>query len=189
MSNMETLLEKARRHYQRADLHRHFRGDMDRVTKAQVALDTAEDAMLALSNYESGGIGSDDGEKYLKLYGFLQAIFLQQDAIRELYRLFVGNFAEPPDASAWKQLRELRNLTVGHPIEKGRGKEPRRRTFITRVSLKSDGFDYQVWHQGTLNTSFKSADLSALYAAYEKEASSSLRKIVTGLSRAPDVCR
>ena len=187
MSNIETLLEDARRHYQRADLHRHFNADMDRVTKAQVALDAAEDTMLALSNYESGGIGSDDGEKYLRLYGCLQAVFVQQDAIRELHRLFVGDFAEPADISAWKQLRELRNLTNGHPIEKGLGKQQRSRTFITRVSLRSDGFDYQVWHQGTGNTSFESADLSALYATYEKEAALYLKKIIAALSCVPDI--
>jgi len=187
MSNIETLLEEARQRYHRADLHGHFGGDMDRVAKAQVALDTAEDTMLALSNYERGGIGSDDGEKYLKLYGFLQATFLQQDAIRELYRLFIGNLDEPADASAWKQLRELRNLTVGHPIEKGQGKEPRRRTFITRFSLEAGSFDYQVWHQGTGETSFESADLSALYTAYKKEATFLRIKTLTGLSRAPDI--
>ncbi len=134
----------------------------------------------------AGGIGSDDGEKYLRLYGFLQAIFLQQDAIRELHQLFAGNFAKPADASAWKRLRELRNLTVGHPIEKGRETEPRRRTFITRVSLETDGLDYQVWYQGTRETSFESADLSTLYTAYEKEAASFLEKVLTGLSNAPD---
>ncbi len=34
--------------------------------------------MLALSNYESVGTGSDEGEKYLRLYfiGFLRATFL-----------------------------------------------------------------------------------------------------------------
>jgi hypothetical protein len=160
---------------------------MDRVTKAQVALDTAEDTMLALSNYEGGDIGSDDGEKYLKLYGFLQAIFLQQDAIRELHRLFVGDFAEPASTSAWKQLRELRNLTIGHPIEKGLVRQQRRRTFITRVSLRRGGFDYQVWHQGTGNTSFEVADLSTLYATYENEAAFYLKKITATLSRMPDI--
>src|SRR5690348_9719099 len=106
-SAVESLLEAMRQHYHRVDLHQHFNGDMDRVTKAQVALDTAEDAMLALSNYQSRDIGSADGEKYLKLYGFLQAVFLQQDAIKELHRLFVGAFAQPGITSAWKQLREL----------------------------------------------------------------------------------
>lgn len=187
MSDVENLLQAARKHYERADLYGYFSGNNDRLTTAQVALDTAEDAMLALSHYEMKGIGSDNGEKYLRLYGFLQAAFLQQDAIRELHRLFVGNFTEPTGTSAWKQLRELRNLTVGHPVEKGRGKEPRKRTFITQVSLETDGFDYQVWHQGTGKTSFETAGLSTLYAGYKKEAASFLREILTGLSRAPDI--
>jgi hypothetical protein len=161
---------------------------MDRVTTAQVALDTAEDTMLALSNYENGRTGSDDGEKYLRLYGFLQAIFLQQDAIKKLHELFVGNFTELADTSAWKQLRELRNLTVGHPIEKGQGKQPRRRAFITRISLETDGFDYQVWHQETGTFSFERADLSAIYATYKQEAVSLLGSILTGISGAPDYC-
>lgn len=134
-SNVDVLLGEVRKHYGRVDLYQHFSQDMDRVTKAQVALDTAEDAMLAISNYEGGDVDSDDGEKYLKLYGFLQAVFLQQDAIKELHELFVGKFAEPGKASNWRRIRELRNLTVGRPIEKGRRKEPRQRTFITRVSV------------------------------------------------------
>ena len=184
IKRIETLLDKAREQYHRADLHHHFKGDMDRVSAAQVALDTAEDAMLALSNYKRKGIGSDDGEKYLRLYGFLQAVILQQDAIRKLYEIFVGGFTEP---TAWKQLRELRNLTVGHPVEKGRVKQPRRRTFITRISVETNNFDYQVWHQGTQKTSFESANVSTLYDGYETEAALFLKQIITGLSGLPNI--
>lgn len=188
MSDIDNLLEEARNHYQRADLYHYFSGDSDRVTTAQVALDTAEDTTLALSHYENEGIGLDEGEKYLRLYGFLQAIFLQQDAIKKLHELFVGSFTEPADTSAWKQLRELRNLTVGHPTEKGQGNQPRRRAFITRISLETDGFDYQVWHQETGKFSFERADLSAIYAVYKKEAVSFLGKVLAGVSGAPDYC-
>jgi hypothetical protein len=186
MSSIEDLLEQARRRYERASLYDYFNQDRDRLATAQVALDTAEDTMLALSHYDSEGIGSDDGEKYLRLYGFLQAIFLQQDAIEELCTLFAGNLAEPVDTSAWKRLRELRNLTVGHPIEKGRGKVPRKRTFITRVSLETDGFDYQVWNQDTTDFSFERADLLAIYAAYKQEATALLKNVLAGLSCVPD---
>jgi hypothetical protein len=86
MSDIDKLLEEARKHYHRANLYRHLGGDSDRTTTAQVALDTAENAMLALSHYEKEGIGSDIGEKYLRLYGFLEAVYLQQDAIKELLR-------------------------------------------------------------------------------------------------------
>jgi hypothetical protein len=144
---------------------------------------------LALSHYEKVGIGSDIGEKYLRLYGFLEAVYLQQDAIKELYTVFVGNFLEPATTSAWTQLRELRNLTAAHPVEKGRGKQPRKRTFITQVSLESDGFDFQVWHQETSEVSFERADLAAIYSGYKEEAASVLEKIVAELALAPDYSR
>jgi hypothetical protein len=186
MSDIDKLLEAARKHYERADLYRHLGQDSDSITKAQVALDTAEDAMQALSHYEKAGIGSDIGEKYLRLYGFLEAIYLQQDAMAELHRIFVGKLAEPAASSAWSQLRDLRNLTAAHPIEKGLRNEPRKRTFITQVSLESDGFDFQVWHQETSEISFERADLSALYSAYKEEAAWILERIVAELTVAPD---
>jgi hypothetical protein len=57
---------------------------------------------------------------------------------------------------------------------------------ITQVSLESDGFDFQVWHQETSDVSFERADLAALYSAYKEEAASFLEKIVAGLAVAPD---
>src|SRR2546428_5443317 len=65
------------------------------------------------------GLGSKDGEKYLRLYGFFQAVVLQQDAIRYLYKEFVGRELKYSRPSGWNQIRELRNLTAGHPIKCG----------------------------------------------------------------------
>jgi hypothetical protein len=183
MSSLENLLEQARGHYQRVNLYRHFQQDMDRVIAAQVALDTAEDTMLALEHYRSEGIGSDEGEKYLRLYGFLQAIFLQQDAIAKLHELFVGGSpAKPADETAWMELRKLRNLTVGHPVEKGCRKEPRRRTFINRIRLETDNFEYQVWDKGRADFSFECIDPLAKYAAYKQEAAALLQGVLTRLA-------
>lgn len=68
--------------------------------------------------FESSGIGQDDGEKYLKLYGLLQAVILQQDSIRELYGIFVGENLISNSNPALENIRQFRNLTAGHPIEK-----------------------------------------------------------------------
>src|SRR5262245_19724061 len=145
MSDLEQLLKTAREQSERVDLHRHFSGREDDVASAQVALDTAEDAMLALSCYDGAGIGASEGEKYLRLYGFLQAIVLQQDSLWKLHELFIRKPQLLPN-SGWDRLRELRNLTTGHPIEHG-GKQKAERAFITRVSLANAGFRYQVWRK------------------------------------------
>jgi hypothetical protein len=55
-----------------------------------VALDTAEDAAEAMIAYEGTPFQTDAfGENYLRLYGFLQAVFLQQDALAELNKRYL----------------------------------------------------------------------------------------------------
>ena len=184
MSDLQDLLDRARDHYMRVDLHKYFLGRADDITAAQVALDTAEDAMLALSSYESHGIGATDGEKYLRLYGFLQAAYVQQDSIKKLYKLFVGPWSDPPRDSAWARLRDLRNLTVGHPVERGKN-QAIRRVFITRMSLETEGFDYQIWNKETGQTIFERADLDSTYREYKREAVALLEKVLENLSTGP----
>jgi len=81
-------------------------------------MDTLGDSCLAPGYYEASRIGKEDGKKYLKLYGLLQAIFLQQDSIRQLDRVFLGGDLQPDSDSAWKKIKDLCNLTVGHPIDR-----------------------------------------------------------------------
>ena len=60
-----------------------------------VCMDTLEDTMSAVDYYFNYGIGNEIGERYIKLYGLLQSIQVQQDAIRELYKVFghIYNFS------------------------------------------------------------------------------------------------
>jgi hypothetical protein len=186
MSDLESVLTQIRdKHFHRIDLSLFFEEDSDKITCAQISLDVAEDAMAAISCFLSGGIGSGVGERYLRLYGVLQAVFLQQDAILTLCKLFLGSRTEPGAPSAWKELRSLRNLTVGHPIERGTG-EHVRRSFVTQISLTNDGFDYQVWHKHTSAFSFERADLVKLLMVYAKEAAQSLEGLLPVLNAAID---
>ena len=158
VSDLENVLSEIRlNHFHRIDLSLFFKEDYDKVTTAQVSLDVAENSMAAISCFFSRGIGNDVDEKYLRLYGVLQAVFLQQDVAAMLCRLFLGSWIEPELPSAWKTIRDLSNLTIGHPIERGKGHI--RRSFLTQISLQDDGFDYQVWHTDSLTFSFERAEL------------------------------
>jgi hypothetical protein len=74
--------------------------------------------------------------KYLGLYGLLQAFFVQQDALNTLYRTclnckidFEKNY---PDLF---RIREIRNITIGHPTNKGKNYY-----LISQVTLKKKGY-------------------------------------------------
>lgn len=145
------------------------------------AMDILDDTCLAIEDYESHGIGNSDSEKHLRLYGLLQGVFLQQDSIRYLHKAFVGTSLAPTHDSAWAEIRDLRNLTVGHPIEKKNG-QGITRCFISRVTIRSDGFQLIVWNKERNVDEIKSVDLRSLHERYKSEAVTFLESICKTLA-------
>ncbi len=158
---------------------RHFKAHLDEWNALCVAMDTLGDTCLALMYYEASGIGKEDSEKYLKLYGLLQAIFLQQDSIRQLNRVFLGSDLHPDSDSAWGKIRDVRNLTAGHPIE-NKHKVGTKRSFISRVTIRTEGFQILIWNSDKEQNEFKDVDLQSLYKQYKLEAVKHLESITKG---------
>lgn len=79
------------------------------------ALDTIEDAQLAIESYKTLK-PANHGERYLMLYGLLQAFILQQDAVAHLAQS-VGVASKRP--AVLDELRGIRNDVSGHPTERG----------------------------------------------------------------------
>ncbi|MBI5559709.1 MAG: hypothetical protein HY883_00330 [Deltaproteobacteria bacterium] len=177
MKRIADLERKIRDYVNRVDLSKKYSENPDEWNTLCVAMDTMGDSCLALEYYESSGVGKDDGEKYLKLYGMLQAIFLQQDSIRQIHRILVGNDLHLDSGSAWMKTRDLRNLTVGHPIEKKNKGGKVSRCFISRVSISSRGFDLIIWDKDERETRHDNVDFASLYNEYKLEATGILNNI------------
>ena len=100
------------------------------------SLDVIEDSDLAINAYIDTEFAKDDGEKYLKLYGLLQALFLQQDAVTnlceslELKNNLIAN-------SKLREIRDIRNDSIGHPTKRGNYKSYH---FISRITITKSGF-------------------------------------------------
>jgi len=142
-------------------------------------MDTIGDTTLAIDHFNKTGIGQDEGEKYLRLYGLLQAVYLQQDAIKFLFQTIKKCFDEKNKLKDWKnyqlnswnELRSYRNLSIGHPIENKtfkRGKT--KRVFISRVTISSDGFQLIICDAGTDGDQFQYIQLKDLIRLYSSEA-------------------
>lgn len=100
------------------------------------SLDVIGDSDLAIDAYINSDFGEDDGEKYLRLYGVLQALFLQQDAVTNLCESLglQNNLIANPKL---KDIRDIRNDSIGHPTKRGNYKSYH---FISRVTIKKSGF-------------------------------------------------
>jgi hypothetical protein len=164
----------------------HWPTDDDQFFSLLAGIDTAEDAAEALLNYEEQGLGSSDGEKYLRLYGFLQGVFLQQDAIKQVSQHLMPPSVKAPPNSAWSQLRELRNMTVGHPTAYGRDQSNMQRVSISRITISDDGFQYQAYDKAKSDLSFIDAGLRTLYDDYKREAQTLLENVLGSLRSAPN---
>lgn len=89
------------------------------------ALDALGDSELALAAYLNGR-PSSDGEAYLRLYGALQAVIVEQDAISHLMDELSkkGTASSLLDRRKFKAIRRLRIKVAGHPVLTKDGRKP-----------------------------------------------------------------
>ena len=82
------------------------------------SLDVIGDTELALEAYMAGTGGEQcDGDLYLRTYGVLQVLVVQQDAlvhVAEAVQLAL------PLSDEIKEMREIRNDAIGHPTRRGK---------------------------------------------------------------------
>lgn len=99
--------------------HKKLRKNHDQFNGICSSLDVIGDTELAIDYFLK--INSFDarkvGKSYILVYGIFQALYLQQDAVVYLYKLFVGEDVEYKDYKLDK-VREYRNNITGHPVER-----------------------------------------------------------------------
>ena len=118
-----------------------------------VCLDTIEDTAQAIQSYQRDTYPRSSGRKYLILYGLMQALVVQQDAVQHLEE----GLRLPKTAGRWNQrdpklerIRNVRNSASGHPTKKW---SPRKDgasgdyvyCSITQVSMTQSSFTLITW--------------------------------------------
>lgn len=139
---MQTLTEMSRwiRDYGRDPRHMQ-RLLTDRFSWHQLwtAMDTLDDADSAMDTYLESEFPSDTGERYLRVYGVMQALFLQQDALNDLIKV-IHPAKSINVGDVLKDVREARNMSVGRPTNLKRNGKVFAHA-ISRSTISKDGFD------------------------------------------------
>jgi hypothetical protein len=78
------------------------------------ALYVVDDVDLAIDTYLTADFPDDSGEQYLRVFGVFQALFVQQDALDHVIAILNPTLPTKV-ADVLKDIRELRNASVGHP--------------------------------------------------------------------------
>ncbi len=103
-------------------------------------LDVIGDTELAITAYLRRKFGESTEGLYLAVYGLLQALFVQQDAVINLCECLsipeaINNYPR------LEKIRGVRNDTIGHPTKRGTKNKPTYH-FISRPTLTYDGFQH-----------------------------------------------
>jgi hypothetical protein len=117
------------------------------------ALDVIGDTTLAISNFLEFGLeghtdGNDFGEKYLRLYGVLNASYLQQFAVFSLYkRCNLEKLDDVKQELSNLKIYELRNKLGAHSTDYKNKQDNKKQDLIEcyviiRISAKGYNFEY-----------------------------------------------
>lgn len=141
----------------------------DRVkwNKIWASLDTFDDTQEAINHYLNlDDFGPYNGG-YLYIYGVLQAINLQQDALNNLLTaLFDKTIDWQSDYPDLYEIREHRNDSIGHPTKRGNDKSFH---MIGRYSISKKGFTLASYFPKTGNKSkFEEIDISECIGSQSK---------------------
>lgn len=143
-----------------------------------------QDTCEAMMAHRHAGFSSSHSIAYLEFWGIMQAIIVQQDAIRELHKAIIGTYPKPNYQSSWHELRKLRNVCAGHPanLDRDAGKKaPSKRTFMGRGFGNYDSITYEVWDASTPSLKWPDhpkVELGKMIDSYAAEATELLQEIL-----------
>src|SRR5882672_6063037 len=109
------------------------------------ALDVIGDTEMALEAYMTAPPAQHDpgsrdtGNLYITIYGILQVLYVQQDAVKNLAKS-LGIPYKHSDAT--RQVRNVRNAAVGHPTHHEHT-TPHAFHHISRITMYRHGFQMQ----------------------------------------------
>lgn len=113
------LIKRIREHIRRQERMCQLMPIYEKWIGITASIDVLEDSSWAVEYYVENDYPSDMKGKYLFTYGLLQALFVQQDAADNIYRVFFDKKIkwdkEYPIAYG---VREMRNDVTGHPLNR-----------------------------------------------------------------------
>jgi len=153
--------------------------DEDAWNRLTSSLDLLGDTALGLLDFEERKFGQpESGEAYLRFYGVVQALVLQQEAIATIYSVLYRKNLDVDTKSSWEALRRFRNRAVGHPLD-GRSYSLAGdlRTFVARAVMTPEEILTISFEEKTGAQRSERFNLSKHYDGYKTEAITVLQEI------------
>lgn len=139
MTTIRDLSNWIRNYGQHARHLSHLMADRFVWHQLWTAMDVIDDVESALTTYLENEFPIDTGERYLRIYGAMQGLYLQQDALRDLIKAI-----DPAKKiclnDVLADIRDARNASVGHPTRQRIKGNALSAHSIVQNSITKEGF-------------------------------------------------
>jgi hypothetical protein len=151
-------------------------GNSDCFAQYETAMLLMQDTIEALWTHRRRDFSTCDMAAYIEVWGVMQAVVIQQDALLELAAAIGAT--KPATGTAWSAIRDLRNQLVGHPVNKRSPSKTPLRAFMGRQPKSYRYMTYELWDAAAERTIFPRVNLGQMLDAYEAEAADHLAAIL-----------
>ncbi len=173
-NQVRELINVPRKHYQ-------LRQDVAFFSQLCSSLDVIGDTEEAIAAYHGKEFGASKAAHYLALYGVLQAIYVQQDAVLNLSES-LGIREKIDNYPGLKAVRELRNDVAGHPTKRDKAKGlPTTYHHVSRMTLGHSSFTLLTFFSSGAPFKVRRIDMLQLIAEQKKYISTVLVGLVSKL--------
>lgn len=138
MANIERLISDVRKLINRSRKQHLLFRDKRLWNQLCSSLDVIEDTDIAFDDYMGTEFPESIGRQYLVVYGLLQSLFVQQDAVDHLVESLGLSMLSASERLI--DIRDIRNKSIGHPTKEGIGKGEKSYHFISRATMHKNGF-------------------------------------------------
>jgi len=142
-----------------------------------------QDTGESLSEHRKRDFSHDPYVSYLEFWGVMQAIIIQQDAIRELHRAITETSPVVPKPSPWWRMREFRIQSAGHPAGRTFGVPAPQRSFMGRTGRSYARVQYELWDAHTCQTTHPTINLGHMLDEYDLQAAGLLANILRSMKQ------
>jgi len=174
VNQIRQLINNPQKHYE-------LRQNEELFSQLCSSLDFIENTEDAISAYTEKDFGEDKPSHYLAVYGLLQAIYVQQDAVINLCES-LGIKDKVNNYPKLKEIREIRNDTVGHPTHRDQQKgKPVSYHHISQITLNKSGFTLASYFSDGSKVQFSDIKISELIFEQSKFISAILTTLINNL--------
>lgn len=174
VNQIRNLINNPQKHYE-------LRQNKALFSQLCSSLDVIKDTEDVIIAYTEKDFGQDKPLLYLAVYGLLQAIYVQQDAVKNLYES-LGIKDKLNNHLKLREIREIRNDTVGHPTKRDQQKgKPVSYHHISQTTLNKSGFTLASYFSDSSPAQFNYIDISELINEQKKYISAILSTLMDNL--------